>query len=225
MELSDIKIILKKRRSIEKDYRNYCKNLFKYLSEYHNNYPCDNIFELIEDKWTKPQDYYDKIYNQDKLSFEELLNLYYIVSKKYHNNSWFNFHCNSVGDYCNNECYGEKEIRYHLLCYSWDSRIIFFRSRYKTKGLRCASGLNIFCIFCNNCNNCKNCINCNNCNTCVDCEYCNECSVCKNCNYSNNIDRGNECDYCDSGYHCEKCDHCHLVEQRKDKHFEQVIIA
>ena len=167
-------------------------------------------------------DYYDKINNQDDLSFEELLNLYYIVSKKYHNNSWFNFHCNSV---CHkNECYGENDIRSHLVHYSKENRMSLFFSTYLYKGLN-GNGENNYCIFCNNCNNCKNCINCNNCEFCVDCKYCNKCYECKNCNFSDYCRYCNECDYCDSGYYCEKCDHCHLVEKQKDRHFEQVLIA
>lgn len=225
MELSDIKIILKKRRSIEKDYRNYCKNLFKYLSDCGylsvTECDCEDIFEL-NGRCARLPDYYDKINNQDDLSFEELLNLYYIVSKKYHNNSWFNFHCNSV---CHkNECYGENDIRSHLAHYSKENRMNLFFSTYTYKGLN-GNGENNYCIFCNNCNNCKNCINCNNCEFCVDCKYCNKCDECKNCNFSEYCRYCNECDYCDSGYHCEKCDHCYLVEQRKNKHFEQVLIA
>ena len=205
MELSDIKIILKKKRSIEKDYRNYCKNLFGYINKalppWEDEYL--NIF-TIHDTNIIPSEYYKKIYNQDDLTFEELLELYYIVSKNYHNESWFNFHCNISGYFDQPTCYGENSINTHLKWNETKSIDLFFK-KHKIK--KCNENNN-YCIFCNDCSNCINCIKCNDCDSCIDCENCNECKECINCRYSNRCNNCYESDYCYAIHYCEYCEGC-----------------
>ena len=141
MKLSDINEKLINHYNNSSDYRRFIQAVFKLfldmLRETGDNYM--NDLEIC-----------------NNIQPEKCLKYYYIISKIYSNNSWYNFCCHTIS-----KCY------YNIFCsYCENTRNSCFSKYLKN---------------CKNCTSCKHCEYCTNCTRITNSTYCNDCNFCNNC--------------------------------------------
>lgn len=191
MELSDINEELINRYNNSSDYRRFIQAVFKLFLDMHRKTGAVCLKEF-------DANYMNDLENCNSIQPEKCLKYYYIISKIYANNSWYNFCCHTIS-----KCY------YNIFCsYCENTRNSCF-SKYLKYCKNCTS-----CRQCECCTNCTRTTNSTYCNDCYFCFGCKYCKHCDSCNHSENCVNCNDCSCC---YDCVNCIDCEQCEQCDNK--------
>lgn len=230
MKLSDINEKLINRYNNSSDYRRFIQAVFKiFLNMHRKTGAVTNCLKEFD------ANYMNDLENCNSIQPEKCLKYYYIISKIYANNSWYNFCCHTIS-----KCY------YNILCsYCENTRNSCFSKYLKnckncTTCKQCEYCTNCTrttnstycndCNFCNGCNHCKHCVSCNNSENCVNCNNCDNCKYCSYCNTKdmncqcvnyyriihNHCNNCTGCINCSCCYDCNHCVNCIDCEQCDD---------